>query len=67
MAALGAAVSLGLQRLDAPEAAVASLSGATALLRQPGFVAILAAAALIQASHAAYRGTDQPQSAASGG
>ena len=54
MAALGAGVSLGLQRLDASEAAVASLSGATALLRQPGFVAILAAAALIQASHAAY-------------
>jgi PPP family 3-phenylpropionic acid transporter len=54
MAALGAAVSLGLQRLDAPEAAVASLSGAAALLRLPGFVAILAAAALIQASHAAY-------------
>jgi PPP family 3-phenylpropionic acid transporter len=53
MAALGAAVSLGLQRLDAPEAAVASLPGATALLRQPGFVAILVAA-LIQASHAAY-------------
>ena len=54
MAALGAAVSLGLQRLDAPEAASVSLPGATTLLRQPGFVAILVAAALIQASHAAY-------------
>jgi PPP family 3-phenylpropionic acid transporter len=54
MAALGAAVSLALQRLDAPEATSASLPGATALLREPGFVAIMVAAALIQASHAAY-------------
>jgi PPP family 3-phenylpropionic acid transporter len=43
-----------LQRLDAPEAVAASLTGANALLREPGFVAIVVAAALIQASHAAY-------------
>ena len=54
LAALGATVSLGLQRLDAPQAAGASLPGANALLREPGFVAIVVAAALIQASHAAY-------------
>jgi PPP family 3-phenylpropionic acid transporter len=53
IAALGAAVSLGLQRLDAPEAD-APLAGATSVLRQRGLIAILAAAALIQASHAAY-------------
>jgi PPP family 3-phenylpropionic acid transporter len=54
LAALGAAVSLGLQRLDAPEAVAASWPAANALLREPGFVAIVVAAALIQASHAAY-------------
>jgi PPP family 3-phenylpropionic acid transporter len=54
VAGLGAVASLALQPLDAPKAAPASLSGATTLLRQPGFVAIVASAALIQSSHAAY-------------
>jgi PPP family 3-phenylpropionic acid transporter len=51
---LGAVVSLGLQPLDTPKAAPAALRGTTALLRKPGFVAIIVAAALIQGSHAAY-------------
>jgi MFS transporter, PPP family, 3-phenylpropionic acid transporter len=54
VAALGALVSLGLRPLDVPAAAAASTSGATALLREPGFLAIIIAAALIQGSHAAY-------------
>jgi PPP family 3-phenylpropionic acid transporter len=54
VAGLGAVASLALQPLDAPKAAPASLSGAATLLRQPGFVAIVASAALIQSSHAAY-------------
>jgi PPP family 3-phenylpropionic acid transporter len=53
--ALSALASLGLQPLDAPP----SLSGAPltppkALLRQPAFLAIIATAALVQGSHAAY-------------
>jgi PPP family 3-phenylpropionic acid transporter len=51
---LGAVVSLGLQPLDTPKAAPAALHGTTALLRKPGFVTIIVAAALIQGSHAAY-------------
>jgi MFS transporter, PPP family, 3-phenylpropionic acid transporter len=54
LAGLGAVASLGLQPLDAGKPAAASLSGATALLREPGFAAIVVAAALIQGSHAAY-------------
>jgi PPP family 3-phenylpropionic acid transporter len=54
VAGLGAVASLALQPLDAPRPALASLSRATALLREPGFVAIVVAAALIQGSHAAY-------------
>jgi PPP family 3-phenylpropionic acid transporter len=54
VAALGALVSLGLRPLDVPAAIPASTSGATALLREPGFLAIIIAAALIQGSHAAY-------------
>ena len=54
VAGLGALVSLWLQPLEVPKAAAASLSGATALLREPGFLAIALAAALIQGSHAAY-------------
>jgi PPP family 3-phenylpropionic acid transporter len=46
--------AMALQPLDAPKAAPAALSGATALLREPGFVAIVVVAALIQGSHAAY-------------
>jgi PPP family 3-phenylpropionic acid transporter len=54
VAGLGALVSFGLQPLDTPKSAVASLAGGASLLRQPGFLAILVAAALIQGSHAAY-------------
>ena len=54
VAVLGALVSLGLQPLDNPKPAAASSHGATALLRDPGFLAIIAASALIQGSHAAY-------------
>jgi MFS transporter, PPP family, 3-phenylpropionic acid transporter len=54
MAALGALVSLGLQRLDNPRTALATPHRAGALLRDRGFLAIILAAALIQGSHAAY-------------
>jgi MFS transporter, PPP family, 3-phenylpropionic acid transporter len=54
VAALGAAVSLGLQPLDKPKPASVTRHGAAALLRSPGFVAIIVASALIQGSHAAY-------------
>jgi len=54
MAALGALVSLGLQRLDNPRTALATPHRAGALLRDRGFLAIIFAAALIQGSHAAY-------------
>jgi PPP family 3-phenylpropionic acid transporter len=54
IAGLGAVVSLGLQPLDGPRTAPATMYGASALLREPGFVAIIVAAALIQGSHAAY-------------
>jgi PPP family 3-phenylpropionic acid transporter len=54
VAGLGAVVSFGLQPLGAPKAAPPLLSGATALLREPGFLAVALAAALIQGSHAAY-------------
>jgi PPP family 3-phenylpropionic acid transporter len=54
VAGLGAAVSLGLQRLDHPKPTPATPHGAKALLRDPGFLAIIGASALIQGSHAAY-------------
>jgi MFS transporter, PPP family, 3-phenylpropionic acid transporter len=54
VAALGAVVSFGLQPLESPKAAPAALQRASALLREPGFLAIIAASALIQGSHAAY-------------
>jgi PPP family 3-phenylpropionic acid transporter len=54
MAALGALVSLGLRRLDNPRAAVSVPARAGGLLRDGGFLAIIVASALIQASHAAY-------------
>jgi MFS transporter, PPP family, 3-phenylpropionic acid transporter len=54
-AGLGAVVSLGLRQLDVPKrAAPVGLTGATALLRDGGFLAVIMAAALIQGSHAAY-------------
>ena len=54
VAGLGAVVSLGLQRLDHPKPTPATPQGAKALLRDPGFLAIIGASALIQGSHAAY-------------
>jgi PPP family 3-phenylpropionic acid transporter len=54
MAGLGAVVSLGLQPLDHPNTVPMARRGAGALLRDPGFLAIIFAAALIQGSHAAY-------------
>jgi PPP family 3-phenylpropionic acid transporter len=54
VAGLGALVSLGLQPLESARTVPVAASGATVLLRQPGFLAIIVAAALIQGSHAAY-------------
>ena len=54
VAALGALASLGLQPLDRPKPPSTAVLGASALLRDPGFLAIIVAAALIQGSHAAY-------------
>jgi PPP family 3-phenylpropionic acid transporter len=54
VAGLGAVVGLGLQPLSNPKMAPAVPHGASALLRDPGFLAIILAAALIQGSHAAY-------------
>jgi PPP family 3-phenylpropionic acid transporter len=52
--ALSAAVSLGLKPLDRPKAATTAAQGAKALLRDPGFLAIILTSALVQGSHAAY-------------
>src|SRR4051794_20542716 len=49
----GALISLGLPPLEAPKPA-ALAHGDSALLRDPGFLAIIASSALVQASHAAY-------------
>src|SRR5438270_9071465 len=54
VAGLGALVSLGLQPLGHPASAPAAHHGASALLRDPGFLAIIVTSALIQGSHAAY-------------
>jgi PPP family 3-phenylpropionic acid transporter len=54
VAALGALVSLGLQPLEVANTVPVATAGATALLRDSGFLAIIVAAALIQGSHAAY-------------
>lgn len=54
MAALGALASLGLQPLDRPKPAAASVQDGSSLLRDRGFLAIIVAAALTQGSHAAY-------------
>jgi PPP family 3-phenylpropionic acid transporter len=51
---LSAVVSLGLQPLGAPTGDGTVLSKASALLRDPGFLAIAISAALIQGSHAGY-------------
>jgi PPP family 3-phenylpropionic acid transporter len=54
MAALSAAVSLGLKPLERPKSAKAAVHGAKALLRDPGFLAIILTSALVQGSHASY-------------
>ena len=54
MAAIGAVIGLGLQPLDQPKTVPSGLHGSRALLRDPGFCAIILASALIQGSHAAY-------------
>jgi MFS transporter, PPP family, 3-phenylpropionic acid transporter len=54
VAGLGAVASLGLQPLDHPKPGLAAQAGARGLLRDPGFLAIILASALIQGSHAAY-------------
>jgi PPP family 3-phenylpropionic acid transporter len=54
IAALGAIASLGLQPLERPKPAQAAVQGATSLLRDTGFLAIIVASALTQGSHAAY-------------
>jgi PPP family 3-phenylpropionic acid transporter len=54
VAALGAFVSLGLEPLGNPKSATHVLQGAGALLRDPGFLAIIVTSALVQGSHAAY-------------
>jgi PPP family 3-phenylpropionic acid transporter len=54
MATLGAIASLGLQPLEARRAGHAALGSASGLLREKGFLTIMAATALIQGSHAAY-------------
>jgi MFS transporter, PPP family, 3-phenylpropionic acid transporter len=56
VAGLGALASLGLRPLDRPNVAPAAAAGAGGLLRDPGFLAIILASALIQGSHAAYYG-----------
>jgi PPP family 3-phenylpropionic acid transporter len=54
VAGLGALASLGLQPLTTPGPAPRALTSATALLRERGFLTIMAASALIQGSHAVY-------------
>ena len=54
IAALGAVVSLGLQPLDSRKAQAPVQHGSSGLLRDVGFLAIIAASALIQSSHSAY-------------
>jgi MFS transporter, PPP family, 3-phenylpropionic acid transporter len=54
MAGLGAVMGLGLQPLAPPTAVPTAFHHANALLRDPGFLAIILASALIQGSHAAY-------------
>ena len=54
VAALGAFVGLGLQPMGKPKSVANIRHGAGALLRDPGFLAIIVASALIQGSHAAY-------------
>jgi MFS transporter, PPP family, 3-phenylpropionic acid transporter len=54
VAALSALIGLGLQPLGQPRTAHPAVHGASALLRDSGFLAIIVASALIQSSHSAY-------------
>jgi MFS transporter, PPP family, 3-phenylpropionic acid transporter len=54
MAGLSALVSLGLKPLAPLQASPAALTGASSLLRDRGFLAIIITSALIQSSHSAY-------------
>jgi len=54
MAALSALVSLGLQPLAPLKSSPAAAHGASVLLRDKGFLAIIVTSALIQSSHSAY-------------
>jgi PPP family 3-phenylpropionic acid transporter len=54
VAALGAFVGLGLQPMGKTKSVTNIQHGAGALLRDPGFLAIIVTSALIQGSHAAY-------------
>jgi MFS transporter, PPP family, 3-phenylpropionic acid transporter len=54
LAAVNAIAGLGLRPLDSPRPVSTTLHRASALLRDPGFLAIIVAASLIQGSHAAY-------------
>jgi PPP family 3-phenylpropionic acid transporter len=54
VAFLSALASLGLQPLESPKTSPAASEGASALLRDRGFLAIILTAALVQSSHSAY-------------
>jgi MFS transporter, PPP family, 3-phenylpropionic acid transporter len=54
MAALGAVLSLALQPIEVSKTHKVAPRDATALLRDPAFLAIILASAMIQGSHAAY-------------
>jgi len=54
VAVLSAFVSLGLKPLEAPKVATTEIYGDNRLLRDAGFLAIIATSALVQGSHAAY-------------
>lgn len=54
MAGLSALVSLGLKPLAPLKSSPAAVQGASALLRDKGFLAIIVTSALIQSSHSAY-------------
>jgi MFS transporter, PPP family, 3-phenylpropionic acid transporter len=54
MAGVNALTSFGLRPLEIARRAERDQRGASALLRDPGFLAIIAASALIQGSHVAY-------------
>jgi MFS transporter, PPP family, 3-phenylpropionic acid transporter len=56
MAGIGALTGLGLQPLVQARAPATEVHDSGALLRNPGFLAIILASALIQGSHAAYYG-----------